>query len=43
MLIIQPEIQVENYDGIKIMKNIERACRTCYRSEGLITEDSYKK
>ena len=25
------------------MKNIERACRTCYRSEGLITEDSYKK
>lgn len=43
MLIIQPEIQVENYDGIKIMKNIEKACRTCYRSEGLITEDSYKK
>lgn len=43
MLIIQPEIQVENYDGIKIMKNIERACRTCYRSEELITEDSYKK
>lgn len=43
MLIIQPEIQVENYNGIKIMKNIERACRTCYRSEGLITEDSYKK
>ena len=25
------------------MKNIERACRTCYRSENLITEDSYKK
>ena len=43
MLLVKPEIQVENYDGIKIMKNIERACRTCYRSEGLITEDSYKK
>lgn len=43
MKIIEPEIQVEQYDGIKIMKNIERACRTCYRSEGLITEDSYKK
>jgi len=25
------------------MKRIERACRTCYRSEGKITEDSYKK
>ena len=43
MLLVEPEIQVENYDGIRIMKNIERACRTCYRSEGLITEDSYKK
>lgn len=43
MKIIKPVIEVENYDGIKIMKNIDRACRTCYRSEGLITEDSYKK
>lgn len=42
MIVVEPEIQVENYDGIKIMKNIERACRTCYRSEGKITEDSYK-
>ena len=24
------------------MKRIERACRTCYRSEGKITDDSYK-
>ena len=30
-------------DGKQIMKRIERACRTCYRSEGKITEDSYKK
>ena len=43
MEIIEPKVEVENYDGIKIMKNIERACRTCYRSEGMITEDSYKK
>lgn len=42
MKIINPKIEVEQYDPIKIMKNIERACRTCYRSEGLITEDSYK-
>ena len=43
MKIVKPWIQVENFDGKQIMKNIERACRTCYRSEGLITEDSYKK
>lgn len=43
MKIIEPRIDIEQYDGIKIMKNIERACRTCYRSEDLITEDSYKK
>lgn len=42
MILIQPEIQVENYDKIKIMKNIERATRNCYRSENLITEESYK-
>ena len=43
MEIIQPWIEVEKYDGTKIMKNIEKACRNCYRSEGSITEDSYKK
>lgn len=42
MRIIEPYIEVEPIDGVKIMKNIERACRTCYRSEGLITNDSYK-
>lgn len=43
MQIIDPSIEVENFNGLKIMKNIEKACRTCYRSEGAITEDSYKK
>ncbi len=43
MILIQPKVEVESFDGVKIMKNIERACRTCYRSEGTITEDSYKK
>ncbi len=42
MKIIKPKIEVEKFDGIKIMKNIERACRTCYKSEGNIKEDSYK-
>lgn len=42
MKIVEPWIKVEQFDGVKIMKRIERACRTCYRSEGKITEDSYK-
>ena len=42
MQIIDPKIEVEKIDGIQMMKNIERACRTCYRSEGKITEESYK-
>ena len=40
MQIVDPYIQVEKVDGIKIMKNVERACRTCYRSEGKITDES---
>lgn len=42
MQIVDPYIQVEKINGIQIMKNIERACRICYRSEGKITEESYK-
>ena len=42
MRIVEPWIKVERIDGKKIMKGIERACRTCYRSEGKITDDSYK-
>lgn len=43
MKLVEPWIKVEKFDGVKIMKRIERACRTCYRSEGNITDDSYKK
>lgn len=43
MKIVEPCVMVEKFDGVSIMKRIERACRTCYRSEGKITEDSYKK
>lgn len=42
MKIIKPYIEVEKYNSVKIMKNIERACRNCYRSEDKITELSYK-
>ena len=43
MKVVKPWISVEDYDPQKILKSIEKACRTCYRSEDLITEDSYKK
>lgn len=43
MRIVEPHIEVEDFNGVEIMKKIERACRTCYRSEGKITKDSYKK
>lgn len=42
MKLVKPWIEVENFDGKEIMRRIERACRTCYRSEDKITEDSYK-
>lgn len=42
MKIVEPIIYVEPYDGVRIMKRLERACRTCYRSEDKVTEDSYK-
>ena len=43
MKIVEPWIKVEKIDGVKIMKRLERACRTCYRTEGTITEYSYKR
>ena len=42
MRIVEPWIKVEKIDGIQIMKKIEKACRTCYRSEGMVSEESYK-
>lgn len=43
MKLVEPLIEVEKYDGIKIMKRLEKASRTCYRSEDIINEESYKK
>ena len=42
MKIIEPIIEIEKADYNQIMKNLEIACRTCYRSEDKITEESYK-
>lgn len=41
MIILEPELKIKRYDPVQIMKNLEEACRTCYRSEDKITEDSY--
>lgn len=43
MKLVDPILYIEEYDSIKMLKRIERACRTCYKSEKLITEDSYIK
>lgn len=43
MKVIEPKVEVEEFDPIKIMKHIERAMRNCYRTESSITNDSYKR
>ena len=43
MKIIKSWIEVKKFDGVQIMKNLELAAKQCYRSQGNITEDSYKK
>lgn len=40
MRIIKPSFEVENIDGVELLKKIERAGRTCYKSEDMITDDS---
>lgn len=42
MIIVEPTVEIEKVNYSQIMKNLERACRTCYRSEDKITEESYK-
>jgi thymidylate synthase (FAD) len=43
MKIIKPYFEFEPIDREKILKNIEKAGRTCYKSEDKITEDSASK
>lgn len=41
MKIIEPSVEIlTEIDGNKILKDIELAARTCYKSEGKITEDT---
>lgn len=41
MILEKPTVSVEYFEPVKLMRNIERACRTCYRSEDKISENSY--
>ncbi len=43
MKIIEPKVEVEPYDSIKLQKRLERAMRNCYQTQGTITNDSYKR
>ena len=39
--IVEPSVEIiTDIDGKKILKTIERAARTCYKTEGNITEDT---
>lgn len=42
MKLIEPYVSLEKIDGIKMMKKIEKAGRTCYKSK-VLSDDSYKK
>ena len=42
MIIIKPSVEIEKVDGIAMLKRIEKAGRTCYKSEKNITENSAK-
>ncbi len=41
MKIIKPWVELSEIDGVQMMKNLERAAKHCYRTEGNIKENSY--
>jgi thymidylate synthase ThyX len=41
--IIKPSFEIEDVDGERMLRNIERAGRTCYKSEDKMTPDSARK
>ena len=43
MKIIKSSFEIEDFDGERMLKSIEKAGRTCYKSEDKITDDSAKK
>ena len=44
MIPIQQTFEIlTEFDGVEMLKRIEKYARVCYKSENLITEDSYVK
>ena len=42
MKIVKPWVEIKQFDGVQLMKNLELAAKQCYRTQSNITEDSYK-
>ena len=40
MKIIKPSVEIENIDGLALIRNIEKYGRTCYKSEARLTTES---
>lgn len=43
MKIIKSSFEIEPFDGVKMLRKIEKIARVCYKSEGLIDDLSYAK
>lgn len=42
MKIVKPWVEIKQFDGVQMMKNLELAAKQCYRTQSNITDDSYK-
>lgn len=42
MKVIEPWVEIRKFDGVQMMKNLELAAKQCYRTQGNITDTSYK-
>ena len=40
MILVKPSFEIEQFNGLQMLMNIEKAGRTCYKSESAITQDS---
>lgn len=43
MKVVEPWVEIRKFDGVQMMKNLELAAKQCYRTQGNITDTSYKK
>lgn len=42
MILDKAWVELNEINGVELLKNLELAAKQCYRSQGNITEDSYK-